>query len=86
MNKKKITIITNELNRGGTEIQILNLIKKVKKIYDLTLFSFENGNMLEDFKKQKIKIYIGGKSFGIIKFIFFLIFNRTNIYHFFLRN
>jgi len=85
MNKeKKIIIITNELNRGGTEVQLLNLIKKIRKYYDITLFAFKSGNMLEDFKKQKVKLYVGGGSFVIIKFVLFLIFNKTNIYHFFL--
>lgn len=85
MNKeKKITIITNELNRGGTEIQLLNLIKKIRNSYDITLFSFKTGSMFKDFKKEKINLHIGGENLGIVKFILFLIFNKTNIYHFFL--
>ena len=83
--KKKITFIINDLNVGGTEKQLFYLIKSIKKYYDIRLFSFNSGRMYHSFSSLNIKLHIGKKSIpGFINLIFFLLKNKTDLYHFFL--
>ena len=70
---------------GGTEKQLLYLIKKIRKSYKIQVFSFAKGSLENDFRKLGINVKCGTNRFSsIIELIFFLICNKTDIYHFFL--
>ena len=70
---------------GGTEKQLLHFIKKVKKFYDIKVFSFSGGSLEKEFKKQGINLKCGNNKFtSIFQLMLFLILNKTDVYHFFL--
>lgn len=81
---KRINFVINSLNRGGTETQLLYLIKSLKTDYKISLFSFSSGSMNDLFKKENINIVTGKKYFGLISFLIFIFKNKADIYHFFL--
>ncbi len=81
---KKITFVINSLNIGGTEKQLLCLINLIKKKYNISIFAFSSGGLFRKFKESGAELFICNNLFSAIKFIFFLIFNKTDIYHFFL--
>lgn len=82
---KKITYIINSFEIGGTEKQLLELINLIKNKYEISIFSFSDGTLYNDFLKLKINIKVNKIfGFGLLSLIFFLIKNKTDIYHFFL--
>ena len=82
---KKITYIINNLKVGGTEKQLLYLIGCIKKDFKINIFSFSSGELLPKFKSLGVTVTFGQNNFfSIFKLIYFLIFNKTDIYHFFL--
>ena len=82
---KKITYIINSFEIGGTEKQLLELINLIKNKYEISIFSFSDGTLHNDFLKLKINIKVNKIfGFGLLSLIFFLIKNKTDIYHFFL--
>ena len=82
---KRITYILNSLEIGGTEKQLLYLIKRIRKSYKIQVFSFLKGSLENDYRKLGISVKCGtNKYLSIIELIFFLILNKTDIYHFFL--
>ncbi len=84
--KKKIiiTYLINSFDSGGTENQLLNLVKLLKKQFIIKIFSFSDGILSREFRKEGIEITIGNNGYSILKLISFLIKNDTHIYHFFL--
>lgn len=54
---KKIAFVAYELNMGGTEVSLINLLSKIYNRYDITLYLFQkNGPFLSDVPKNiKIK-------------------------------
>ena len=82
---KKIIFIINCLNVGGTEEQLLYFIKKVKKKFDIKIFSFSGGSLENEFRDQGVVLKCGKNKFlSIFQLIYFLISNPTDVYHFFL--
>ena len=85
MKKKIITYVINSLEIGGTEKQLLQLIKEIKANYQIRLLCFQKGKLYKYFKKEKIEIIsLTNNFFSFISLIKFLIKNKTDIYHFFL--
>lgn len=84
VDKKKITFVINNLEIGGTEKQLLLLVKSIKEDYEINIFSFGHGALSDSFKSQKIKIFFGNGILSYLKFFYFLIINQTDIYHFLL--
>ena len=85
MKKKVITFVINSLEVGGTEKQLLQLIKEIKEKYKVKLLCFKKGKLHKYFLKEKVEVFSLSK--GLFSFIFlikFLIKNKTDIYHFFL--
>ena len=82
---KKITFIINSLEGGGTEKHLLNLVRILKKNYEICVFAFKSGRLIKLFKDEKIEVEIleqNKNSFFF--FIKFLLTTNTDIYHFFL--
>lgn len=53
MNKKKIIIVNNNLNIGGVQKSLINLLKEIKEQYDITLFLFKaNGEYINEIPKN----------------------------------
>ena len=48
---KRITYILNSLEIGGTEKQLLYLIKRIRKSYKIQVFSFLKGSLENDYRK-----------------------------------
>ena len=83
--KKKITFFINSLDSGGSERQLLYLIRLLKKKFEIEIFSFKRGLLLNDFKKENIKIISADNNFfSFIFLVFYLFFNKSQIYHFIL--
>tara|TARA_X000000950_G_scaffold214835_1_gene258480 strand:+ start:2145 stop:3158 length:1014 start_codon:yes stop_codon:yes gene_type:complete len=73
------------LDIGGTEKQLLCLIKMIRKNYKVEVFSFLGGSLETNYRELGVSVRCGTNKFlSIIEFIFFLITNKTDIYHFFL--
>tara|TARA_B100000989_G_scaffold286838_1_gene255897 strand:+ start:2092 stop:3105 length:1014 start_codon:yes stop_codon:yes gene_type:complete len=73
------------LNIGGTEKQLLCLIKMIRKNYNVEVFSFLGGSLENNYRELGVSVRCGtNKFFSVIELIFFLITNKTDIYHFFL--
>ena len=83
--KKTITFFINDLNAGGTEKHLLNLVNYLSKYFKINVFAFRGGDLEQDFKMLPIKIFI--PKFRIFSFFscFFYIKNlNSDILHFFL--
>ena len=82
---KKIIYIINSLEIGGTEKQFLSLIKFIEKKYNISIFSFETGQLEKQFLEYNINLKICKyPGFRIFSLILFLLTNKADIYHFFL--
>ena len=70
---------------GGTEKQFLSLIKFIEKKYNISIFSFETGQLEKQFLEYNINLKICKyPGFRIFSLILFLLTNKADIYHFFL--
>ena len=49
---KKITFFINSLEIGGTEKQLLQLIKELKNRFSIDIFCFRKGKLYNDFKTE----------------------------------
>ena len=87
-NKKlKIIFIINTLSVGGTEKQLVELIKKIKDQFEIKLFAFRSGELLSTLKKCGIDVTVAkGNSliFDFFQLAKFILYNNTDIYHFLL--
>ncbi len=82
---KKITFFINSLDAGGSERQLLYLVNLIKKKFIVEIFCFKKGELINDFKKQKVNIISEENSFfPIIPLIKYLLSNDSEIYHFIL--
>ena len=65
--KKKIiiTYLINSFESGGTENQLLNLVKLLKKQFIIKIFSFSDGILSREFRKEGIEITIGNNGYSI---------------------
>ncbi|MBF7097333.1 glycosyltransferase [Alkalibacter mobilis] len=54
--KKKILIVNNNLDLGGVQRSLINLLKAVESDYDITLFLFSNTGEYKDRIPKKIKV------------------------------
>tara|TARA_B100000579_G_C22812304_1_gene845910 strand:+ start:75 stop:1127 length:1053 start_codon:yes stop_codon:yes gene_type:complete len=82
---KRITFVLNSLEVGGTEKQLLKLVELISKRFYLNLYVFSLGDLKPHFENLNIKInFCKFKYLQIFHFLIFLIFNKTDIYHFFL--
>ena len=55
---RKILILIGSCDIGGTEKQLLNLLKYIDKIFDIHICLIEKkGTMYEDFKKLNVTIH-----------------------------
>ena len=82
---KKITFFINSLEIGGTEKQLLQLIKELKNRFSIDIFCFRKGKLYNDFLKQKVNIITGNNSFfSFWVLVYYLLKNQNDIYHFFL--
>tara|TARA_B100000963_G_C22604747_1_gene661927 strand:+ start:819 stop:1904 length:1086 start_codon:yes stop_codon:yes gene_type:complete len=60
--KRKILIIIGSLDIGGTEKQLLQIISSLTNYLDFTVLSFvKGGDLLDDFKKLRIKVLVPKK-------------------------
>ncbi len=85
MKKKKIAFFINNLDIGGSEKQLLFLIKELKNFFEIEIFCFDGGSLQNEFLKEKIKITFGqNKIFSYFQLIFFLFTNKSSLYHFIL--
>lgn len=53
---KKILIVNNNLEIGGVQTSLINLIKEIHNSYEITLLLFHNKEMYEDLVPQNVKI------------------------------
>lgn len=61
------------------------MIECIKKDFEINIFAFSSGELLPKFKSLGVRVTFGQNNFfSIFRFIHFLIFNKTDIYHFFL--
>ncbi len=61
------------------------LIKKIRKNYKVEVFSFLGGSLETNYRELGVSVKCGSNKFlSVIELIFFLITNKTDIYHFFL--
>ena len=82
---KKITFFINSLEIGGTEKQLLQLIKELKNRFSIDIFCFRKGKLYNDFLKQKVNIITGNNNFfSFWVLVYYLLKNQNDIYHFFL--
>ncbi|PHD75786.1 hypothetical protein COF64_11425 [Bacillus sp. AFS043905] len=54
--KKQILIVNNNLNTGGVQRALVNLIDQIKDTYDITLFVFSNGGDYAKYIPQTVKV------------------------------
>ena len=60
--KRKILIIIGSLDIGGTEKQLLKIIDSLSNNFDFTVLSFiKGGDLLNDYKKLRIKVLVPKK-------------------------
>ena len=65
--KRKIFIVIGSLNIGGTEKQLLQIIDSLQNYFDFTVLAFiKGGDLLNDFKKLKIKVLVPKKENRLI--------------------
>ncbi len=65
--KRKILVIIGSLDIGGTEKQLLQIISSLTNYFDFTVLSFiKGGDLLNDYKKLRIKILLPNKESKII--------------------
>lgn len=58
INRKKIILIIKGLGVGGTERHLIGLIPRLAKHYEIEIFSFDTGSLIEsDFNNIKFKSY-----------------------------
>ena len=82
---KKITFFINSLDSGGSERQLLYLIRLLKKKFKIEIFSFKKGLLFNDFKKENVKIISADNNFfSLIFLVFYLLFNKSQVYQFIL--
>ena len=82
---KKITFFINSLDSGGSERQLLYLIRLLKKKFKIEIFSFKKGLLFNDFKKENVKIISADNNFfSLIFLVFYLLFNKSQVYQFLL--
>ena len=93
--KRKILIIIGSLDIGGTEKQLLKIIDSLSNNFDFTVLSFiKGGDLLNDYKKLKIKVLVPKKEsqlimpFRIFSYIYMIlksfIQSKPDIVHFYL--
>lgn len=59
--KKKIIIVNNNLDIGGVQCSMINLLNEIRFEYDITLFVFSNSGFLKDKIPKEIKVLEGNK-------------------------
>ena len=65
--KRKILVIIGSLDIGGTEKQLLQIISPLTNHFDFTVLSFiKGGDLLNDYKKLRIKVLVPNKESKII--------------------
>ena len=65
--QRKILIIIGSLDIGGTEKQLLKIIDSLSNNFDFTVLSFiKGGDLLNDYKKLKIKVLVPKKESQLI--------------------
>lgn len=83
--KKKITFVINSIEGGGTEKHLLQLVKYLKKKYQICIFSFKSGRLKKFFIEQDIEVkFPETHNNNVIFFLKFLFNTNTDLYHFFL--
>ena len=83
--KKKITFFINSLEVGGTEKHLLQMVKVLKRKYELNIFAFKSGRLIDLFLKEGVIVNCPKPFQNTFLFFLKFIFNlRTDVYHFFL--
>ena len=59
--KKKIIIVNNNLDIGGVQCSMINLLNEIRFEYDITLLVFSNSGFLKDKIPKEIKVLEGNK-------------------------
>tara|TARA_B100000886_G_scaffold58559_1_gene36093 strand:+ start:933 stop:2024 length:1092 start_codon:yes stop_codon:yes gene_type:complete len=83
--KKKITFFINSLEVGGTEKHLLQIVKVLKSKYDLNIFAFKGGRLIDLFLKEGVIVTFPKPRQNKLLFFFKFIFkSKADLYHFFL--
>ena len=83
--KKKITFFINSLEVGGTEKHLLQIVKVLKRKYDLNIFAFKSGRLFDLFLKEGVIVTFPKPHQNKLLFFFKFIFkSKADLYHFFL--
>ena len=73
--KKKILIIIKSLHLGGTEKQLLNILKEINKTFEFKIFLLDyDGILIKDFERLSIEVIGLKRSSGIKKKNFLIYF------------
>ena len=83
--KKKITFFINSLEGGGTEKHLLQMVKVLKSKYDLNIFAFKGGRLIDLFLKEEVIVTFPKPHQNKLLFFFkFMFKSKADLYHFFL--
>ena len=58
LNEKKISIIINSLEGGGTEKHLLLVVNFLKKFFEIEIFSFSDGRLKNSFLNENINVIV----------------------------
>ena len=83
--KKKITFFINSLDVGGTEKHLLQIVKVLRGKYDLNIFAFKGGRLIDSFLKERVMLtFPKPYQNSLLFFLKFIFKSKTDLYHFFL--
>tara|TARA_B100000989_G_C19285738_1_gene362170 strand:- start:82 stop:411 length:330 start_codon:yes stop_codon:yes gene_type:complete len=83
--KKKIAFFINSLDVGGTEKHLLQIVKVLRRKFDLNIFAFKDGRLIDLFLKEGVMVtFPKPHQSTLLFFLKFVFKSKTDLHHFFL--